>query len=115
MIDLTANNALVCAVMNDMDGAFVFAQQVLTYGNEKYILMGVSTSGNAENVRRALKTARAMKMTTIGMTGKSGGRIGQLCDILLNVPETETCRIQERHMSLYHQICYQVEDLLFES
>ncbi len=113
-VDLTANGALISAVSNDIEGASVYAQQVTAYGRKGDVIIGISTSGNAENVCRALIVARAQGLTTIGMTGAGGGRIAELCDILLNVPETETYKVQELHLPLYHQICMRVEEALFE-
>lgn len=112
-IDLTANAALISAVINDIDGASVYAQQVMAYGRKGDVIIGISTSGNAENVGRALKTARAMGLYTIGMTGESGGRMKELCDLLLNVPEKETYRIQELHLPMYHQLCIMIEKAMF--
>lgn len=113
-IDLTANSALISAVVNDIDGASAYAQQVVAYAKPGDVLIAISTSGNAENVRRAAVAARAMGAVVIGMTGESGGRLAPLCDILLNVPETETFRVQERHLPLYHALCLRVEDAFFE-
>ena len=113
-IDLTANGALIAAVTNDISGESAYAQQVLAYGKPGDVLIGISTSGNAENVCRAMKVARALGVHTIGMTGLTGGRMKELSDILLNVPETETYLVQEKHLPLYHQICMQVEAALYE-
>lgn len=113
-IDLTANPAAISATANDISGESVYAQEVLAYGGEGDILIGISTSGNAENVCRALIVAKALGMKTIGLTGASGGRMASLCDVLLNVPETETYKVQELHLPLYHQICARVEAALFE-
>ena len=112
-IDLTANGPLIAAVVNDIDGESAFAQQVTAYGRPGDVLIGISTSGNAENVCRALITARALGLTAIGMTGQTGGRMAELCDILLNAPESETYRVQEAHLKLYHQLCLRVESALF--
>ena len=112
-IDLTANSALIAAVINDIDGDSVYAQQVTAYGKPGDVIIGISTSGNAENVYRAIKTAKAMGLVTIGMTGEGGGRLRDCCDLLLNVPETETYRIQELHLPLYHQLCIQIEQAFF--
>ena len=114
VIDLTANCALIAAVANDQDAALAYAQQVTAYGAPGDVLIGISTSGNAENVRRAVVTARAMGVYTIGMTGRGGGRLRGLCDLLLNVDETETYRVQEKHLQLYHQLCLRVEDAMFD-
>ncbi len=112
-IDLTCNNALISAVINDIDGASVYAQQVMAYGQPGDVILGISTSGNAENVYRALKTARALGLTVIAMTGAAGGRIRELCDILLNVDAKETADVQQLHLALYHRLCRDVEDAMF--
>ena len=112
-IDLTANAALISAVANDIDARSAYAQQVVAYGRAGDVIIGISTSGNAENVRRAFVAARALGLTTIGMTGRGGGKLAELADILLNVDETETYRVQERHLPLYHRICMDVEAALF--
>ena len=112
-IDLTCHNALIAAVVNDLDGANMFAQQLLAYGRPGDILIGISTSGNAENVRRAVVVAKALGLTTVGMTGRSGGALKELCDYLLNVDQEETYKVQEMHLPLYHQLCARVEEALF--
>ncbi len=113
VVDLTANGALIAAVCNDMDAASAYAQQVIAYGRPGDVILGISTSGNAENVCRALETARGLGLTTIGMTGLGGGKMAALCDILLDVPERETYRVQELHLPLYHRLCMDVEQALF--
>jgi len=113
-IDLTINAGANSATANDISGESVYAQAVTAYGREGDIIIGISTSGNAENVSRALLVARALGMKTIGMTGATGGRMAGIVDVLLNVPETETYKIQELHLPLYHQICARVEANLFE-
>ena len=112
-IDLCANSGLMTAIINDIDGASVFAQQVAAYGRKDDVIIGISTSGNAENVGRALKTAKALGMYTIGMTGESGGKMKDLCDLLLNVDENETYKIQEKHLPMYHQLCILIEERQF--
>ncbi len=112
-IDLTANNALIAAVVNDIDGQSAYAQQVMAYGRPGDVILGISTSGNAENVGRALQAARALGMTTIGMTGCGGGKMAALCDILLDVDEKETYKVQEKHLPLYHRLCMDVEKAIF--
>lgn len=112
-IDLTCNNALISAVINDIDGESVYAQQVIAYGRPGDVLIGISTSGNAENVRRAMKAAQAMGMTAIALTGTGGGRLAAHCDILLDVNARVTAEVQELHMALYHQLCMDIEDAMF--
>lgn len=112
-IDLTAQSSVITAVINDIDGASVFAQQVMAFGRENDVLIGISTSGNADNVRRALIAARAMGMKTIGMTGKTGGKMPPLCDLTLHADSDETYQIQETHIRMYHQLCIQIENAFF--
>ena len=112
-IDLTANAGLISAVINDIDGKSVYAQQVAAYGRKGDVLIGISTSGNSENVCRAMKTAKALGMTTIGMTGEKGGKMKELSDLLLNVPENETYKVQEMHLPLYHRLCILIEERMF--
>ncbi len=112
-IDLTCNNALIAAVANDLGGDNAYAQQVMAYGRPGDVLLGISTSGNAENVCRALITARAMGMTTIGMTGCGGGRMAQLCDLLARAEASETYLVQEEHLAFYHRLCISVEEAMF--
>ena len=112
-IDLTANCALIGAVANDQDGLLPYAQQVMAYCRPNDVLIGISTSGNSENVRRAMVTAKALGGKCIALTGKTGGKLRDVADLLLNVDETETYRVQEKHLRLYHQICMRVESAMF--
>lgn len=112
-LDLTANSALITAIVNDIGGESIFAQQVAAYGRRGDVLLGISTSGNAENVCRALKTARALGVFTIALTGAGGGKMGKICDLLIEAPEEETYRVQEKHLPLYHQLCIQIEEGMF--
>lgn len=113
VIDLTANCAVISAIVNDIDGASMFAQQVIAYAAPGDVLIAISTSGNAENVRRAAVVARAKGAKVIGMTGQTGGALAWHCDLLLNVPQAETYLVQEQHLPLYHALCLRVEDALF--
>lgn len=110
---LTGHPALCSAVANDTDPALVFAQQVLGLGRSGDALLAISTSGNAENVAAAALTARALGMTTIALTGRSGGRLATLCDYTLRVPADETYRVQEYHLPVYHALCAMLEDAFF--
>ena len=108
MIDLTANCAVISAIVNDIDGASMFAQQVIAYAAPGDVLIAISTSGSAENVRRAAVVARAKGAKVIGMTGQTGGALARHCDLLLNVPQAETYLVQEQHLQL--RACLRVED-----
>lgn len=112
-ISLSAHTALTTAVANDIDAEVIFAQQVTGYGNAGDILIGMSTSGNSQNVIDAILMARAKNMITIGFTGESGGRMKELCDILINVPEKRTAYVQEFHLPVYHTLCLITEDHFF--
>jgi D-sedoheptulose 7-phosphate isomerase len=112
-ISLTAHSALITAVANDTDPDLIFAQQVEGYGNKGDVLIGISTSGNSQNVVDAIITAKAKGMLVIGLTGEKGGKIRSYCDILINVPETRTAFVQELHFPVYHALCRIVENALF--
>ncbi|MBQ9358885.1 MAG: SIS domain-containing protein [Abditibacteriota bacterium] len=112
-ISLVSHSALLTAVINDNGAELMYAQQVCALGRKGDVLIGISTSGNARNVCNAHITANALGMTTIGMTGESGGRLGELSQILLNAPASETYRIQEYHIALYHRFCAALEERLF--
>lgn len=113
-IDLTANCALIAAVNNDLGGDLVYAQQVMAYGRQGDVLIGISTSGNARNVIMAVKVAKALGMTTVGMTGCGGGELGKLCDVTLQSDEKETYLVQEDHLVFYHRLCIRVEEAFFK-
>ena len=106
---LSANTSVVTAWTNDYDYETVFSRQVEAHGQSGGVVWGISTSGNSANVLRALEAARKLGMGTIGLTGTGGGKMAQVCDILLDVPSKETPRIQEMHVVVYHYLCEQVE------
>ena len=110
---LTAHSALITAVANDTDASLIFAQQVMGYGNEGDVIIGISSSGNSQNVFDALISSKAKKMTVIGLTGETGGKIKSFCDILINVSGKRTAFIQELHLPVYHTLCMMVEDYFF--
>lgn len=112
-ISLTSQSALMTAFNNDVSPDTVFAQQVLGYGKPGDVLLGITTSGNSRNVINAVKVAKVLGMNTIGVTGAGGGKMGELCDITIAVPERETYRIQELHLPVYHALCAAVENERF--
>ena len=112
-VNLCEASSIITATANDLGPELIFAQQVFALGRPGDILIGLSTSGNAENVTRAMQTARAAELTTIGFTGARPGRMDPFCDLLFKVPETETYRVQELHLPLYHALCAQVEAACF--
>ena len=112
-LSLVSETALITAFSNDQAPDMVFAQQVYGYGNEGDVLISISTSGNSKNVVYASEVAAAKGLTVVALTGATGGRLKSLADILINVPETETYKIQELHLPVYHAICLAVENAFF--
>ncbi len=112
-ISLTQHNALSTAFANDVQPSSVFAQQVFGYGRKEDVLLGISTSGNSENIIHAIKTAHAVGMKTIGLTGLTGGEMKELCNISLVAPGSCTAEIQERHLPIYHTLCAMLEEAFF--
>lgn len=113
-VPLTGNTAFATAFANDAQAELIYAQQVYALGTAEDILMCISTSGNAENVRYAAMTAGAKGMKVIGLTGQTGGRLREFCDCCICVPERETYRIQELHLPVYHCICRMTEVKLWD-
>ncbi len=109
VIALGTNLATLTAWSNDYDFATAFAREVEAYGADGGVLIGLSTSGNSKNVVAAAEKARAKGMSVIALTGAGGGRLAALADILMAAPATDTPRIQEIHIALYHFLCEQVE------
>ena len=112
-ISLTVHSALITAIANDIDADLVFAQQVVGYGNKGDVLVGISSSGNSQNVIDAIITAKAKGLVVIGLTGETGGKMKPWCDILINVPGMRTDYVQELHLPVYHTICLMVENSFF--
>ncbi|HEY5586087.1 MAG TPA: SIS domain-containing protein [Ruminiclostridium sp.] len=108
-ISLASHSALAYAYINDVAPDMVFAQQVYGYARYGDVLIGLSTSGNSQNVINAIKVAKAFGVKTIGLTGKSGGKMVGLCDVVIKVPELETYKVQELHLPVYHALCAMVE------
>ena len=112
-IALTGHPGLTTAFLNDVDGSMVYAQQVLGYGKPGDVFLGISTSGNSENVKLAAITAKALGLKTVGLLGRDGGAIRALCDAAVVVPEQETYKIQELHLPVYHALCLMLEEHFF--
>ena len=106
---LGESSPLATAILNDIGGEWIFAQQVYGLGCAGDVLIGLSTSGNSAGVLRAVRVAKQKGVFTIAMTGQSGGALKEECDLLLNVPAAETYRVQELHLPLYHLLCAAVE------
>lgn len=112
-IALCGHPGLSTAYLNDVDGLLIFAQQVYGYGQEGDVLLGISTSGNSANIHYASVVARAKGMKVIGLTGRDGGRLGRDAHAAIIVPETETFKIQELHLPIYHALCLMLEEAFF--
>lgn len=112
-ISLVNEVSLMTAFGNDQSAELVFAQQVLGYGHAGDVLFAISTSGNSANVIHAARLAQILDIKVISLTGESGGKLKELSDVLLNVPNSRTYQIQELHLPIYHAICLALEQELF--
>lgn len=112
-ISLTAHSSLQTAFMNDVVPELVFAQQVNGYGNEGDVFLGISTSGNSKNVLYAAVNAKAKGLKVIGLTGGKVNKLMEYADVCIRVPETETYKIQELHLPVYHALCLMLEEKFF--
>ena len=110
---LHCNTSYITAVGNDYGYDVVYARLIKGIGNKGDFLVGLSTSGNSPNIIKAFEVAREKGITTVGFTGETGGQMKELCDHLLNVPSSNTPRIQESHIMLGHIICQLVEEQYF--
>ena len=111
---LHVNTSYLTAVANDYSFDVIYARLVKGITYEGDVLVGLSTSGNSNNIIKAFETAREKKVITIGFTGKTGGKLAALSDVLFNVPSTDTPRIQESHIMIGHIICQLVEEKYFQ-
>lgn len=110
---LHVNTSYITAVANDYSYDEIYARWITAIGQENDVLIALSTSGNSANVVRAVEQANINGMKTIGFTGKTGGKMKPICDLLLAIPDTDTPRIQECHMLMGHTVCEIVEAQLF--
>lgn len=112
-ISLPSLTALNSAFCNDVDPELIYAQSVMAMGKTGDVLIAMSTSGNAKNVFAAAKVAKGLGLTVIGLTGKGGGKLSEIADICIRVPETETFKVQELHLPVYHYLCAATEEEFF--
>ncbi len=110
-VALTTDTSILTAVGNDYGFREIFARQVGGIGCEGDVLIGISTSGNSDNVLAAIEKAKSMGIKTIGLTGRDGGKIEQICSLCLNVPAQATARVQEAHILIGHILCELLDDL----
>lgn len=112
-IALDGHLALTTAYMNDCEPLLCFAQQVNGYGRKSDVFLGISTSGNSKNILYAATVAKAKGMKVIGLTGEKDSKLSEISDTCIQVPETETYKIQELHLPVYHCLCLMLEDTFF--
>lgn len=114
-IALSNHQSLNTAYINDVadGGLLMYAQQVYAYGKAGDVFLGISTSGNSKNVMYAAVVARAKGMKVIGLTGATGGELAAFADVAIKAPETETYKIQELHLPIYHCLCLMLEERFF--
>ncbi len=110
---LHVNTSYTTAVANDYSYEVIYSRLTQAMGRKGDVLIGMSTSGNSKNVLRAIEKANAMGLITVGFTGQTGGEMKYICKHLINIPSTDTPRIQECHMLLGHTICEMVEAAVF--
>ena len=112
-IALDSQHALFTAYTNDVDADFVYAQQVFGYARPNDLFIGISTSGNSKNVVNAAKTAKALGISTVALTGAKESCLSEICDCTIRVPETETFMVQELHLPVYHYLCAEMEERIY--
>lgn len=112
-ISLPAQSAVLSAYVNDVDAELMYAQLVFGYARKGDLLISISTSGNSKNAVAAAKVAKAMGIATLALTGERDSKLSALCDCAIKVPETETFKVQELHLPVYHYLCASVEDRIF--
>lgn len=112
---LHCNTSYLTAVANDYGYELVFSRMIDGIGEEGDVLLGLSTSGNSGNIMKAFEVARTKGIITVGFTGATGGKMKDLSDHLINVPSTDTPRIQESHITIGHIICQLVEEMYFST
>lgn len=112
-ICLTGHSSLTTAFMNDANADLVFAQQVNGYGKANDVFLGISTSGNSKNVCYAAITAKSKGLKVVGLTGAKESKLSKMAHCSIRVPETETYKIQELHLPVYHCLCLMLEEHFF--
>lgn len=112
-ISLVSQTSLITAIGNDVSADLIFAQQIIGYGKPGDVLFAISTSGNSKNILNAVYTANVLGLKVIGLTGRTGGKMKNHCDVAICVPAEETPRIQELHMPVYHTLCAMLEEYFF--
>ena len=109
-IALVGHVGLSTAYLNDVDPLLGFAQQLSGYGNAGDVFLAISTSGNSKNILYACTVAKAKDMKVVGLTGGTGGKLKEIADVTIVAPESETYKIQEYHLPIYHWLCLSLEE-----
>jgi D-sedoheptulose 7-phosphate isomerase len=110
---ITSDTSILTAISNDYGFEKLFARQLEAIGKKGDVFFSLSTSGNSSDILEGIKEAKKAGIKTIGLTGKSGGKMKRLCDLIIRVPSNETPRIQEAHILIGHIICSMIENTLF--
>ena len=114
-ISLPSQCAVLSAFINDVAPDMMYAQLVYGYAKENDLVMGISTSGNSKNVVNAIEVARCVGAKTLSLTGSGKSKLSELSTVTIRVPETETYKVQEYHLPIYHYLCAEAEKCFFES
>lgn len=112
-ISLPSQSAILTAFINDIEPDMMYAQLVYGYATDKDLVIGLSTSGNSKNVVNALEVARCLGAKTLSFTGRNPSKMSALSDVTIQAPGTETYKIQEYHLPIYHYLCMKVEEAMF--
>ena len=112
-ISLTGHSSLTTAYMNDSNPDLIFAQQINGYGKKGDVYFAISTSGNSKDILYAAVVAKAKGLKVVGLTGARASKLIEIADVCIRVPETETYKIQELHLPVYHCLCMMLEDRFF--
>lgn len=112
-ISLPSQSGILSAFVNDVEPEMMYAQLVYGYARPEDLVIGLSTSGNSKNVVNAIELAKCMGVKTLSFTGKTESRMSELSDVTIQVPETETYKVQEYHLPVYHYLCAEVEKAMF--
>lgn len=112
-IALTTDSSIITAIGNDYGFEDVFARQIQAHGRAGDVFIAISTSGNSPNILKAIEAAKSIGLVVIGLTGRSGGKMKDMCDVCLCAPSDSTPRIQECHLFFEHILCACIEESLF--
>lgn len=112
-ISLVSQSAVLSAYINDVEPDMMYAQLVYGYAKENDLLICLSTSGNSKNCVNAAEVAKAVGIKAIALTGENESKLSEICDVAIKVPETETYKVQELHLPVYHYLCAKAEEHFF--